>query len=165
MTILLQNIDQEEAWGASLPLDLGWNNVTVTKVEEGVTPNGNPAFRVYVENEWGGAGREQIVVMAPSSDSKGTLGKVRNVIEACGLQVQGGDWQFDPTVLTGKKCSVLVVEEPGRDDPSKTFRVIKGFDAFGAHGAGGSGNGAPAGDTSGFSQPVSSSTQDDDIPF
>lgn len=153
MTITLHNIDQEEAWSTFTPLELGWQLVTIVEVKQETSSNDNPAIQMRFEDSAGRSLGDQLVVLPQ------TYGKVLQLLEAAGIPPQGGDWEFNPGLLSQKRIEVRVKEEPGREDPNRTFRVVDGYRSAQA----GSGSGVPA-DTTGLGQ-GSVHAADDDIPF
>ena len=146
--IKLENIDQAEAWSVSQVLPPGWHNVQVLSAEESQSSAGHPQTELELESLNGdGKIKDWIVVMEK------TLGKVRQLIEAAGLNIQGGAWEFDPVALKGAAVSILVRQEPKYGDPSTTVNKVVGYEPpradIAQHTAG---NG-------------STHSADDDIPF
>lgn len=137
MTIKLDNIDKEEAWNVSQVLPPGWHNVKIVSSEEGQSSGGHPEIELELESLLGeGRMKDWIVVTSQS------LGKVRQLIEAAGVQIKGGVWEFDPALLTGAEVSILVRVEPKLSDPSQTVHKVVGYEMPRGGHTGGAGNGA-----------------------
>jgi hypothetical protein len=155
MSIPVSNLDQAEAWSAHQPLDLGWNNVTCLEPEEGQSGGGHPAIRMRFEDREGKSLKNQLVVI------ESTYGKVLQFLNAINVQPQGGDWDLAEAIpsFAGRKLRVFVVEKPGREDPSKTFREVEAYDVVNGQ----STSDIPA-DTAGMGV-AAAMTRDDDIPF
>ena len=102
----LKDMDKVEAWsgtGGTL-LGVGPHNVTIETVEEGKSGNDNPQLELELTGEAGSI-RDWIVVVPQ------TYGKVKSVLEAAGITVQEGDWDFNPQSLVGKRVRIIVGEE------------------------------------------------------
>lgn len=137
MTIKLENIDQQEAWNVSQVLPPGWHNVRIASSEEGQSSGGHPEIELELESLLGeGRMKDWLVVTSQS------LGKVRQLIEAAGVQIKGGVWEFDPAVLTGAQVSILVRVEPKLSDPSQTVHKVVGYESLRDDIPTGAGNGA-----------------------
>ena len=56
-----------------------------------------------------------------------TRGKIKQMLEAAGVEVKEGDWDFDPQTLVGKKVRIHVGEKQDYNDPSKTRLRVQGY--------------------------------------
>lgn len=114
----LTGLDKVEAWKGEGSLPPGAHEVTIESLEEGTSKNNHPQWTIEYGNDLGSI-REWMVVIPES------YGKVRRLIEAAGIEVKGGDWEFDPSTLVGRKVRIIVGEEPSQDDPNKKFRRVQ----------------------------------------
>jgi hypothetical protein len=123
VTIKLQDVDKAEAWAVGGILPPGWHNVQIISAEESQSSGGHPQIELDLESVSGdGKIKDWIVVMAQ------TLGKVRQLIDAAGVDIQAGEWEFDPATLKGCAVSILVREEPKYGDPSTMVNKVVGYE-------------------------------------
>lgn len=151
----LTNMDEERAWAGGI-LGPGRHECVVTDVEEQTSSGGHPQMVLTLEAVAGpeeGSTVKDWVVVIPS-----TFGKVKQILEAAGVEIQGGDWTFDASVLRGRRVAVLVREEPKRSDPSQTVSVVAAYSRPRVDGE------VPA-DLDGLGGNGSASQSDQDIPF
>ena len=108
----LSDMDQTEAWAAGAILPPGWHDVAIVSSEEGKSSGGYPQIELEYEGS-AGTIREWMVVTEKSK------GNVKQLLNAAGIEAQGGEWDWDPASLIGRKVGILVVEEPDYNDPTK----------------------------------------------
>lgn len=126
MSIPVQNLEREEAWKVSNILPPGWHVCKITDSQETESGQGNPQIELDLEaiggDNAGGSIKDWIVVVPQ------TYGKVKQLLQAAGVEVPAGDAQLDVAVLKGREVSILVKQEPKFDDPSKTVNKVAGYD-------------------------------------
>jgi hypothetical protein len=164
MTINM-NLDGVEPWAAGEILPPGEHVCRIDSAEESTSSGGHPQFELEMRctagDYVGGSIRDWIVI------TSATLGKVRQLLEATGLQIPSGAFAFDASSLRGRGVKILVREEPTQDGTGTRSRVKAYMAASGDNGFA-----APAGVIGAASSQLplggaSSSAQqhDDDIPF
>lgn len=145
----LTGIEAEEAWGSAAVLPPGRHLCRITEAREGQSSGGYSQLELRLEAIDGpqagfSIGDKQVV-------TPGSLGKVRQILEAAGVDVSEGMGAFEPHTLLGRRVVVFVGQEPGMSDPSKMYSVVQSYTATSE-----SSNGDAA---------VQSTKADDDIPF
>jgi hypothetical protein len=136
-----------EAWEAGEILPAGTHDVTVIKAEESMSSSGNPQLELELEAfegpNKGGRIRDWITVIPT------TAGKVKQVLTALGLEVDG-KYTIDPDNLVGRKAQILVRNELY---DGKERSKVKGYE--------------PSGATGGASPPSTNGAKKDeeDLPF
>jgi hypothetical protein len=99
-----------EAWAGGIitpPFD---GLVEVDDAEEGASSGGHPQFMLElraVEGEQAGSTIRDWIVVTPQS-----AGRVKQVLEAMGVSNLDGPVAFDAPELIGKRCRIVVREEP-----------------------------------------------------
>jgi hypothetical protein len=127
-------MDKVDAWSGGTILGLGWHNVTIELANAGTSSGGYPQLELEMANNEGSI-RDWIVVMDK------TLGKVKQVIEATGVEVKDLS-KFEPAVLLNRKVRIHVSEEQSYNDPSKMRNRI---DAYTPHDPSREGTDVPSG--------------------
>lgn len=157
MGISIKGIKEVEAWkstGGMLPV--GWHTVQIERAEEGTTrTSGNPQIELEFVASNGDSIKEWLVVVPA------TLGKVKALLEASGVQIPEGDDPELPTrALIGKKLDVYVGLEPDYNDPTRDRRRVQGFAKPGEKAKPGASSPGHPGDPGNPGL-----TDDDDLPF
>lgn len=155
-------LDGVEAWkGGNGPPPPGEYMCRIDDAGEGYSSNNHPQIELSLSvatGEFQGATLRDWVVVIPE-----TLGKVRQLLEAAGMQIPQGEFQMSAHDLRGRSVQAVIREEDWRG--KKRTRVI-GYGRPGAQPAGPAANGQPQ-----QPQPISvgaptgSSQHDADIPF
>lgn len=113
-------------------LPAGKHVVTITEAADGTSSGGHPQIELKFENPNGIQKRKQIVTM-------NGLGFVAALFESADLptpnekdvkEVDGDDVRLEASsikALIGKKVGIVVKDEPGFNDPEKTFAVVQGY--------------------------------------
>jgi hypothetical protein len=157
-TINLSGIEAVDPWeGGGAILPPGDYLVTCSSADVGETSTGKPQIEVQLEAA-NGLGIRDWIVVTPKS-----LGRVKFIL-AAGFGVDLAKVNidnFDPSILVGRKTSILVATEPRRDDPTQTRTVVQAYRPVGEHP--GDRQDVPA-DTSGLPG-NGSAAADDDVPF
>lgn len=108
MKVNLEGVESWKSGGGILPP--GKHNVVIADVDEGVSRNGHPQLELRLESldpSAAGAGiRDWIVVTA------NTLGRVRQLLEAVGIEIPDGEFDLPVAKLFDKRVTIYVVEEP-----------------------------------------------------
>lgn len=160
----VQNLNETEAWGAGTVLSPGRHLCQIDRADEGQSSGGHPQIELEVRAiagpEAGGTIRDWMVVI-PSS-----YGRVRQLLEAAGIEVQGGDWDLPVGQLVGRKVAVIVrmeKKERGKN-AGKEFATVAAYDLPKDSDVQ-AGADVPA-DTAGFAgNGAGSAVRDEDIPF
>jgi hypothetical protein len=147
------SLDGVEPWKAGGVI-LRSGNHPITVVDEEIDTSGDhPVVMLQMEaiggEETGGEIRDWIHITDKS------LGRVAQIYEAFGIQVPEGEFEW--IALKGRNATVLVREEPRRDDPSKKSSKVKGYSAISDL--------AALKDTFGAEEIPGSTGAEDDIPF
>jgi hypothetical protein len=147
MGIKVKDLDQVEAWKGGAILPPGRHTVTITKAEEGTSSGNYPQVELEFSSDQGSI-RDWIVF------TENTLGKARQLLDAAGIAPEGGEWDFPTERLPGKRLSILVQEQPDRNDPTKTRTKVVSYEDLSQA-------------TPGSSDPFAgvSGSNDDDVPF
>jgi hypothetical protein len=143
-------LDDVEAWSAGGTLPPGVHLCRIDEAAEGKSSGGHPQIELLLRatnGEYaGGKIRDWLVVTA------GSLGKVKQLMEAAAVPIPGGEFAINTNALVGRAVMVVVREEKDRTDPSVMRSRVKGYEAVaGQAAAPGNGTGA--------------ARQDTDIPF
>lgn len=142
--IPVQNMDQTEAWeGGGGILPPGKHLVTITEEsDDTVSSGGNPQITLQFTADDGQGIKDWIAVVPPKPDgSGGTYGKVRQLFEACGLQVPSGpNAMLSSAPLLAKKLLITVQMQPSNQfdesgQPKMRSRVVA-YEAAGNNGGG-----------------------------
>jgi hypothetical protein len=120
--ISVSNLDQVEAWGSGgLPiLSPGRHRVRITTADDSEpSTNNNPQIVLDMENDYGRC-RDWMTVIAPQPDGTGgNYGKIRQLFEAAGITIQGGNWTLPTDLLVGKTVVVTVAKVPNKQGELK----------------------------------------------
>ncbi len=93
-----------EAWTGGGGLPPGTYDVSIEEATEGTSSGGYGQFELLLTCPQGRM-RDWLVIVPK------TLGKLRALIEAAGLSVPSGEFDFDPSELVGKLVQIDVAEE------------------------------------------------------
>lgn len=115
------NLKEAEAWQGGLYLGIGTHPAEITSAAEGQSKKKHPQF----EFEWtaiggdekGGTIREWLVVI-PS-----TLGKLKGLLEACGVEITDNLSSISPSDLEGLKAAIVVRKE----NPDDKYPRVMGY--------------------------------------
>lgn len=158
----LQDIDKTEKWGSSSTLPPGRHLCVIDSAEESVTSNGNPQIILELRAV-AGPDRDSTIrdwqVVVPS-----TYGRVRQILEAAQIDIQGGEWDLDPQALVGRRVAILVkmeTKEQGKH-AGKEFPTVWAYDTPKDSDAQASSD-VPA-DTSGFAS-NGDAAEEEPLPF
>lgn len=122
MGIPVKDLDKTEAWGTGTILPPGRHIASIIEADDTKrSSGGHPQIELKLGNDQGTI-MDWIVVI----DS--TMGKVRQMLEAFGFDVEGMQETPDVSRLVGRKALVHVAEQPSRKDPSKTISVVAGYE-------------------------------------
>lgn len=139
----VENLDQQETWGVGGILSTGDHLCICDSAEEGTTSRDNPQiemkWRAIAGPQNGDSITDWLVVLPQ------TYGKVKQMLEAVGITVQGGDWDIPVSSIVGRKAYVVVRQEADQSDATKMRDRVQGYRS-----AGQAGSDVPA-DTSDFS--------------
>lgn len=150
MTIKIKDLDKVETWKGGGLLGPGAHIVTIESVVESTSSGGHPQIEIdFAADDGGGSIRDWLVVIPK------TYGKVKSLIEAAGLKIEGDEWAFEPNTLVNRRLRIRVGDEPDFKDPSKTRARVQSYEQLPTDVPGGNG-GAP--------QPAAAS-DDSDLPF
>lgn len=149
----VENLDQAEAWSARTILGPGKHQVVIESAEESTSSGGHPEIQLEFEGigASAGGGIKDWLVVIPK-----TYGKVKMLLEAAGIAVEGGDWDMPVASLKGKKVAIYVTQKPDRNDPTKVRSEVVGYEPVGDT------DGVPM-DTNGLG--AGEKIADEDIPF
>lgn len=115
------NLTEVKAWADGAFLTPGTHPARIIEAEEGLSKEGNPQFELKWEavagEEKGGTIREWVVVVPA------TLGKVRSLMEACGVDIPPGEFELNASDLIGHGCSIVVRKQ----DPSDKYPKVVGY--------------------------------------
>lgn len=137
-------LDEVEAWKGGVYLPVGVFDVKCTHEAHVESSKGNPQIELEweaIEGEHKGASIKDWVVVIPS-----TLGKVKGLMEACGVDIPKGEFELKPNDFLGLHCRIVVRKEDGDEYPR--VRAYTTSDL-------------PMPDTSG----MNGTTEDERIPF
>lgn len=111
-----------EAWsGGGAYLGIGTHPAEITSASEGESSGGHPQF----ELEWTAIGGEQkdgtikewLVVIAS------TKGKLKGLLEACGVEITDALDEVNPSDLEGLQCNIVVRKE----NPDDKYPRVMGY--------------------------------------
>lgn len=148
------NLDEVEAWeatGAILPP--GRHACVIADVDEGTSSGGHPQLTVRSESldpQQAGAGITDWIVITPKS-----LGRVRQFLEAAGVEIPEGEFKIPSAKLFDKKLTVFVKDGTKPDGTKKT--EVAAYAPFEASDVPADTAGLGAGNGTGGSEP--------DVPF
>lgn len=149
----LDNVDAWEAGGGILPP--GKHVCTITDAKQGESRNGHPQIELRAESvdpQAAGAGIRDWVVITPNS-----MGRVKQLLEAAGISIPSGSFNFDPAQLEGKRVTLYVAV--GRKPDGSEKNEVTGYASPQESDLPADTSGLPTGNGSGASR------QDEDIPF
>jgi len=106
------NLDNVEPW-KGLALPPGLHQVRCAEAEEGTSAGGH--FELHFTWEATGGEHQGGTVQDWVQVTDATLGKVRQVLDACGVQVPGGQFKLGASLFDGRVCDVVVRERPKPD--------------------------------------------------
>lgn len=131
----LGNLSGVEAWRADDQLPPDTYVMQVIEAEESQSSAGNPQIVLDLRvtaGEWRGAEKRDWVTITESS-----LGRVVQVLEAFGIEIPEGEFEFKPSDLVGKTAEVVLREETyvvapekrkgSDDDGTRTGVKVKGY--------------------------------------
>lgn len=153
------NMDGVQPWGGP-PLSVGFHQVVVDDVEDKPSSNNNPMFTLTLRAvggpEAGATIRDRLVFV------EAAMGRVRQFMEAAGIEVPEGEFELTADEVKGRKVRVMVREgEPyeGNDGQMRTRNEVVAYEEYDWQ------NDAdvPA-DTDGLVK-SGANVSDDDIPF
>ena len=110
-----------EAWSARLMLPVGRHTVSILEATEGESSGGHPQFELEFGNDLGTI--RDWLTYTPNS-----AGKIRQFLDAVGIESQDGDMEVNEGDLIGKHLMVRIFEEPDREDPSKMRRRVGAYE-------------------------------------
>lgn len=149
------NLDGVEAWGTGV-LSPGRHIVKIESAEDTST-NDKPQVELKFQAIAGaeaGLGIRDWLTLTPKA-----FGRVVQFLNAVGIQIPGGDFDFPTGMLPGKTCAILVRKEPKQGGGERT--VVAAYMAND-----GQLDADVPGDMAGFpSNGSGASAADDDIPF
>lgn len=111
MTIILKDIDKEEAWQSAggPPTPPGRHPAKIESVEEGVAGTGSPQLTITWSVVGGPAQGSQIrewLVVLPQ-----TYGKLKALLEATGWEIPSGEWELPVDKMAGRQATIVVGNE------------------------------------------------------
>lgn len=118
----MQNV---EAWKAGGPPPPGTYLARIDSAEEGTSSGGHPELQLswtVIDGEYDGAEIREWLVYTPAA-----IGKFKALIQATGVEVNQEDAELQPDALIGRHALIVVRTEPGRNDSTKVFSVVKGY--------------------------------------
>jgi hypothetical protein len=107
ITISLENV---EPWQGGTVLSPGSHPVRCTDAEEGRSAGGH--FELHLTWEATGGPEKGGTIQDWVQVTQSTLGKVRQLMEACGVSVPAGEFELSAAKLQGAQCTVVVRERP-----------------------------------------------------
>lgn len=110
ITITLDNV---ESWKGGAMLSPGSHPVRCTDAEEGRSAGGH--FELHLTWEATAGAEKGGTIQDWVQVTQTTLGKVRQLMEACGIQVPAGQFELGAGKLQGAQCVVVVRERPKPD--------------------------------------------------
>lgn len=129
MAIALQDMDKVEAAKGGSMLSPGYHLVQIASAVEGTSSGGYDQVEFEFTSPRGNI--RDWLVFAPAKKAGEVpfaLKRARAILDAVGIEAQGGDWAFPTTQLIGKKLTIFVGEEPDSRDPSKMRRRVQGYE-------------------------------------
>lgn len=114
-----------ETWSAGDFLPPGHHEVQVVSSTQGTSSGGHPQLELELTatgGEYEGGSIRDWIVVIPS-----TAGKVKQLLEALGVEVPNGALSFEASSLEGKRARILVREEQGQD--GKLRSRVKAYEA------------------------------------
>ena len=162
MGIKVQDLDKAETWSTGVTLSPGRHLCDITNVEEGTSSGGHDQIILEMTAvagpDAGGTIRDWQVI-TPSS-----YGRVRQILEAADIEIEGGDWEIPLDRLSGARVAVLVRMERKEmgQHAGKEFPAVVAYDRPKDSDLQATSD-VPA-DTSGLGS-NGSARRDDDIPF
>lgn len=129
------NLNGVEAWKGGAMLPVGTHSVRCIDAEEGRSKGGHYELHLTWEAPSGEHAGGQIQDWVQVTET--TYGKVRQLLEACQVQVPAGEFSLEPKMLLGTTCSVVVREKAKPDGMLRAEIVaynpaVKGSDVPGA---------------------------------
>lgn len=146
--------NEVEAWSGGALMPPGRHLCTLDQVAEGTSSGGHPQIEVTMVVAAGAhigcSARDWIVV------TDNSLGRVRQFLEAAGVEINEGEFEIPFGALLGRKVTVLA-RQGHKPDGSEKLEIAAYMspDAAGAD--------VPVDDLPG--EPVGAGARDDDIPF
>ena len=120
------NLDKVEAWEPSGQLLGPGEHLTEVVHQEEKNDGDHPEVELKVAAVTGE--EEGFEITDWIHITQKSLGRVRQVIEAHGVEVPEGEFEFPN--LVGLKAKTIVRREPKYNDPSKTVTKVKGYVAL-----------------------------------
>jgi len=109
------NLSGEEAWSAGGGLiQPGIHSCKITEAKEGTSSGGYDQIELELTNDQGATIRDWLVITPK------TLGKIKQVLDACGVGVPEGEFDLTASDLQGKSAEIVVAEEPGQDGNTRS---------------------------------------------
>lgn len=108
MTILIDNLDEVEAWKGGeggLPIPKGKHIAKVEAVEETPANTGSPQLIITWAGPDDTSSREWLVILPQ------TYGKVKALLQALKWELQPGQFEMPTHQLVGRSCWIVVGEE------------------------------------------------------
>lgn len=93
------DLASEETWGAGLPH--GWNNVTCEEASMVEADTGTPQIELLLSNDQGRIKDWQVVTGK-------SLGKIKQILEAFGVDIPEGKFVLDVSELVGREAEIKV---------------------------------------------------------
>jgi hypothetical protein len=114
-------LDSVEAWKGGAVLPPGWHDIRVAEVSEGTSSGGHPQAELKMENPEGSI-RDWVTVTAES------LGRVKQVLEAFGIEIPEGKFAMDWAQLAGCSARIFVAEEQKNDGSGQMRSTVKAYE-------------------------------------
>lgn len=112
----IDDLQEVEAWKGGAYLGIGIHDVKCIKAEETTSSNDNPQIELEWESIAGeekGSTIKDWIVVIPA-----TLGKVKQMMEACGVDIPKGAFDLNVTDILGCHTRIVVRKEnPGDKYP------------------------------------------------
>lgn len=137
-----------EAWVAGDILPAGTHTIEVTDTEEGTSSGGHPQAELdmrCVSGQYVDGTIKDWIVVIPK-----TAGKVKQILEAFGVENLDGKVTFSASDLKGKRANIVVREEPYDGKPRSKVKAYEPASEVAA--------------TNG-SEPTEAKADEDDLPF
>lgn len=124
------SLDNVEAWAAGDILPPGTHVCRIDNATEGTSRGGHPQIeldlRCTVGEFEGGTLKDWVVV------TQASLGRVRQLLEASGLDIPPGEFELDASALNGRPVQIIVREETKPDGGTATR--VKGYEQVSGNG-------------------------------
>lgn len=147
------SLDNVEAWTVGDILPPGTHVCRIDNAAEGTSSGGHNQIELDLRCTTGefidGTIKDWVVVTANS------LGRVRQLLEAAGVVIPDGEFEFDVSQLNGKPVQIIVRQEPKPN--GDIVSRVKGYEAVSGNGL--AANGSPP------AAAVGSAVKDSDVPF